>query len=414
MSASTTTESLEIAGLLPGHDARRTTAEGWTQWCQTRRQTISVPDMTLGEYQLLSPRRKSIYDMQRLVAHNNMAIQLTPMGITVARTLRRRIQSGATKRLPTTRAGVMINGGGYQGKTETACEVAAQFDQLWRNLHQQANPDAIAGTRDLFAPVAYVRTPVTATPISTCKRILDFYGEDYRNKTLPGLTDLVETALASHGTKVLLLDDITRLKLHREADQDVLDLIRDLMSMNVVLVLIGVGIPESGLLRDGYQDQSGQWLFPPERDRSKSPNQQAATQTQRRFTLVNLDPFRYSTPGAITAWITHLAGIERQLKLFASKPGMLTAGHIPEYLYRRTNGVVGLLEILIEDACAEAIESGRERITIELLDGLDLQLDDLSGRDPAAGEVPSLPPRPNTKRRKARNRVFDDRSPHTH
>ncbi|MFC7242120.1 hypothetical protein ACFQO7_06455 [Catellatospora aurea] len=44
--------------------------------------------------------------------------------------------------------------------------------------------DAVAGTRDLVAPVAYVQTPVTATPKSVCEAILDFYGADHAKMTL--------------------------------------------------------------------------------------------------------------------------------------------------------------------------------------------------------------------------------------
>ncbi len=38
------------------------------------------------------------------------------------------------------------------------------------------------------------------------------------------------------------------------ADQDVMDLIRSLMSMSVTLILVGVGIRHSGLLRGGHSD----------------------------------------------------------------------------------------------------------------------------------------------------------------
>ncbi len=72
---------------------------------------------------------------------------------------------------------------------------------------------------------------------------------------MPTLTRTVRGALRDHATRVLILDDITRLKMHREADQDVLDFIRDLMNITVV-VLVGVGIPTSGLLREGRQGRS--------------------------------------------------------------------------------------------------------------------------------------------------------------
>lgn len=146
----------------------------------------------------------------------------------------------------------------------------------------------------------------------------------------------------------LILDDITLLKMHREADQDVLDLILSLMSMSVTLILVGVGIRQSGLLRGGHPDpRTGQWAFPPGAD-------DAQTQTERRFDLADLGPFRHDTPADIEARVRHLAGIEDQLRLLRAEPGMLTSGDMPEYLFRRTSGVVGLLERLIEDTVPPA------------------------------------------------------------
>jgi len=63
-----------------------------------------------------------LYDLHRAAAHANLPLQQTPMSQAVTRVLRGRIESNALKHKPSTRAGVMITGGGYQGKTETACE----------------------------------------------------------------------------------------------------------------------------------------------------------------------------------------------------------------------------------------------------------------------------------------------------
>src|SRR5208283_727251 len=179
----------------------------------------------------------------------------------------------------------------------------------------------------------------------------------------------------------------------RADDQDVLDLIRAFMSMHVTLVLIGVDIPGSGRLREGRPDpRTGQWTFPPSRHAGVHPLE--ATQTERRFDLVELDRFRYDTPAQITAWTRHLAGIEHQLRLMDAAPGMLTDGTMPEYLYRRTNGVVGLLERLIEDGCREAIDTGTECLGQAVLDNVTLSLPDERSRDAAAGEIPAIPPGP--------------------
>jgi hypothetical protein len=227
------------------------------------------------------------------------------------------------------------------------------------------------------------------------------------------LVRTVKDAVSDHGTKAIAIDDVTRLKLHREADQDVLDLIRELMSLPVTLILAGVGIPKSGLLRDGRRDpRTGQWLFPPVRDRGRSRNDDAPGQTDLRFDLVDLSRFAYDTPKGIAAWTAHLAGIEQQLRLLNGCAGMLSEDSMPEYLFRRTNGIVGLLKKLIQEGCRHAIETGAETITAGLLDGLALNPDDLPELDADAGELPDIPapPAPSSRKpRKRRNTVFDDR-----
>jgi hypothetical protein len=85
---------------------------------------------------------------------------------------------------------------------------------------------------------------------------------------------------------------------------------------------------------------------------------------------------------------------------------------MPEYLFRRTGGIVGLLRKLIQEACRHAIEAGTEKITTELFDTLALRPSDLPGLDPDAGEVPDIPENvtpPQHKKRRSRNTVFDDR-----
>jgi hypothetical protein len=84
-----------------------------------------------------------------------------------------------------------------------------------------------------------------------CKTILDVYGDPHPGN-LDDLIRAVRDAVRDHNTTALLIDDVTRLRLHRADDQDTLDLIRELMDLNVTLVLIGVDIPGSGLLRGAY------------------------------------------------------------------------------------------------------------------------------------------------------------------
>jgi hypothetical protein len=149
-------------------------------------------------------------------------------------------------------------------------------------------------------------------------------------------------------------------------------------------------------------------IFPP--SRHAQAHALESTQTERRFDLVELDRFRYDTPAQMTAWINHLTGVEGQLRLLKASPGMLTGGHMPEYLFERTNGVVGLLERLAEDGCQEAIDSGTECLTEALLDGIAIAVDNAPGRDPSAGEIPDVPGSDTTKPRAPRGQRSSPRS----
>jgi hypothetical protein len=53
----------------------------------------------------------------------------------------------------------MVTGGGYQGKTETSCEIMATFQDTWLDLNHHLNTGALPGTRDLHAPSPTCRPP---------------------------------------------------------------------------------------------------------------------------------------------------------------------------------------------------------------------------------------------------------------
>lgn len=142
----------ELGGfVLPGPAAARETASGWTRWRTSRHGFTPASRLSLGQWRQLSPRRRMLHDLHRAATHANLPIQETPMSAAVTRVMGTRVLSNALKHKPTTRAGLMVNGGGYQGKTETVCEVAAAFEDQWLALHEQVNPNTVPGTRGLFA-----------------------------------------------------------------------------------------------------------------------------------------------------------------------------------------------------------------------------------------------------------------------
>jgi len=399
------------ASFLPGPIPDRTVWQGWNRWRMTRQDFVPAPVITAEEHARMTLRQQRLHDLYRVATHSNLEIQDTPMSDYVSKKMRSLVETNALCHGPDTRPGLMVNGGGLQGKTETVCEALAGFEDEWLALYEQ-NPSAVPGTLDQHAPAAYVRTPVKATPISLCQRILDFYGEPFKGMRQEDMIRTVKSSVYDHGTKALVIDDVTRLKLHREGDQDTLDLIRELMSLPVTLILVGVGIPKSGLLRGGRKDpETGHWVFQPVKDRGKSRNDDAPGQTDLRYELIDLDRFSYTGAGA-AAWTTHLVGLEQQLRLLHGYDGMLSSGAMPEFLFGRTAGIVGLLKKYIQAGCRRAMETGIEQITTGLLETLELTAADLPELDPDSGELPDIPQPPARaarKPRKPRSTVFDDR-----
>lgn len=93
---------------------------------------------------------------------------------------------------------------------------------------------------------------------------------------------------------------------------------------------------------------------------------------------------------------------------------MLTEGAMPEYLMRRTHGVVGLLGRLIEDGCLEAMAGGRECLDETLLDEIVIGREDLTHPpDTETSTASPTPARGTARRPRGRNTVFDDPGPRT-
>ncbi|MFF8397820.1 TniB family NTP-binding protein [Streptomyces sp. NPDC016172] len=365
------------------------------------------------QWSMLPESRQYDYDLYRELTNANLPLQDTAMHDKVGKLIRRRLSGNTRKKNDPTRAGVMISGWGNYGKTASVCSAGAVFENQWLELHSYLNPKARPGTRDLHAPVVYVSTPVTATPKSLCRSILGFFRAPTRKSaTLPELVRQVADSLHDHGVKALILDDISRLRMHRADDQDVLDLMRAFMSLDVTLILTGVNIPGIGLLREAtWNKKIRQWEMP--QLESTRIHGLEITQTEHRFELIEIDRFRYITPKQSAAFVNHLEGIEQHLRLMNAKQGMLTGGTMPEYLMRRTGGVIGLLGRLLEDGAQEAMESGKELIDESLLDEIVLRRDapEQPPDEPVIPAAPQTSGKKTTRAKRPRNTVFDDPGP---
>lgn len=411
----------ELSGLGPLVRPNLLRVEGFRSWALSRGTFQREDLLPRDAYLALTPRERRRYNRRRDAANNNIDILETPMGTALSEALEDGIWINAVNRQPGAKPGFMVNGGGAQGKTATVLDVAANFLEEWLAEHKI---DAVpGGERNAHEPVVYVRTPDKPTPKALCQAILRAVGETFlKSDPFPDLQAQVHDVLVSLGVRVLVLDDITRIKMHRIDDQDVLDLIRSLMDSGATVILIGVGIPRSGLLREGgpAEDLADRQVhLEPGHQRLRRrevEDDDEATQTERRFTLLHLRNFSYDTPQDVEDWTTFLAGVGHQLRLHGVDHTSLLADGMPEYLFRRTGGVVGSVVQLVSRGARTAMRNpdpatGDERITREILDREVIDFAGEDGRLPEAGEVPTVPAhRPATAvRAKGRNTVLDDK-----
>lgn len=443
-----TDEPRTFTELVPLHRPDLDTVAGLRRWAASRGQAERPPILSPDEYAALDRREKRLYDLRRQVSNANLGILETPMLLAAREAMEQRIWANALNNEPGAVEGIMVNGGGAQGKTATVLAVVADFLQDWEELHGLRNPTAYPGGRDAHEPVVYARVPAKPTPKTLCGAVLDAVGEDWQEgETFGPLRRRVCRSLKELGTRVLVLDDITRIKMHRLDDQDVLDLIRDIMDTGATLVLVGVGITGSGLLSEGTTDAAKRGrhghpagvprpalndatvsLAPGGKGRLRRrtvEDDDQYTQTERRFKLMHITNFGFGTPAEKRAWVSFLAGMGTELRLVGmdkTSPGrVLTDGELPEYLFRRTGGVVGTVNRLVTEACRAAVDSpdpetGEERITVALLDGITANYSAEEGRIAEAGEIPDVPAVPPAaarapRRAKGTSTVLQERRP---
>jgi hypothetical protein len=78
--------------LLFGPRPDRTTYEGWQEFRRTRDLFVPVKKTSLAEYQLMSPRKRSLHDLHRVATHVNMRLEETPMSAAVTAPLGARVR----------------------------------------------------------------------------------------------------------------------------------------------------------------------------------------------------------------------------------------------------------------------------------------------------------------------------------
>ncbi|MFC0552629.1 TniB family NTP-binding protein [Planotetraspora thailandica] len=313
-----------------------TTRAGWAAFVDQPPSSLDL----LGddERKHLTDAERDTYDQARHLHHSRLAVVATPTVNKVTK-LGRRLMLLNRGQL-SARRGLIVNGAGETGKTTAISQLGKHHEHLARRRRVAPGP---------FLPVVYVSVP----PASTAKmlaaeiaRFLDLPLPKSFNQV--AITNAVCEVLHTMSTELVLVDEIHNLSLSTRPGAETSDQLKYL-SERIPATFVYAGI-----------DVEGAGLF------SGLRGQQIAS----RFTVVATQSFAYGTSRQRAEWAALVATLEQVLRLHRHEPGTLLRH--AEYLYRRTGGMIGSLSALIRDAAIEAIIDGSERITLDLLEAVEL------------------------------------------
>jgi hypothetical protein len=327
---------------------RLTVKEGWRQFVDDE-PTQRPERIRVADYQRLDEQSRSAYDRDRL-RHAHGFGPIRSLYTDVHRTLERLVVSNEV-RGPGARHGAALDGNPGNGKTTIVSHFGRQYERCCRQRH----PDELTVDGHEYLPVVYVNVDALPTIKGLNHALLTFYGMGPpKRASARELTQLVLECARCCETSLIVIDDIHLLELRREADRDANNHLKRLANdLQATFVYAGVGLSHGGFMHEGRYGADA-----------------ALAQISQRFKRLAVEPLRRSTTAERATWLGVLSVFERELVLLQSKDGDLTGQ--ADQLWRRTQGVIGSLTQLLTEATAEAIDTGAERITAKLLDGIDI------------------------------------------
>jgi len=327
---------------------RLTVKEGWRRFVDDEPTQRPEP-IRIGDYRRLDERSRFAYDLERL-RHTHGFGPIRSLYSDIHRALERLVVSNEL-RGPGARHGAALDGNPGNGKTTIVSHFGRHYERRCRKRY----PHDLTADGHEYLPVVYVNVDALPTIKGLNYALLTFYGMGPpRHANARQLTQLVLECARGCRTSLIVIDDIHLLELRREADRDANNHLKRLANdLQATFVYAGVGLSHGGFMNEGRFGADA-----------------ALAQISQRFKRLPVEPLRRSTQPERAMWLGVLQVFEHELVLLRAKESDLTRE--ADYLWRRTQGVIGSLTQLLTEATAEAIDTGAERITRKLLDGIDV------------------------------------------
>jgi hypothetical protein len=260
-----------------------------------------------------------------------------------------------TRSEPSARGGLVLDAPAGAGKSALLMRYGKRLERHLQDRYRGCPP---VRPLDEWAPVVYVKLGADTWWEEFLRAICAFFGLETKLRK-HDLQRFVERLLIACGTVVLLVDDIDRMVNTPQRGLHLNALLKALITnVPATHVYAGIRTEENAGLGTGEALRSG-----------------VHAQTRKRFQLAPFGDFKqpHSDPEDHEPWSKLLQALERAMVLASAEPRMLR--DLAPYLHDRTGGNLRSLITLLEHGCNGAIRTGRERLTTEILDQIEVDSD---------------------------------------
>ncbi|WP_411815452.1 TniB family NTP-binding protein [Gordonia sp. SND2] len=312
------------------------------------------PSLTLDEIQGLSDSEREAYNNRRIAYIYEERTFPTRDLVTIEKTARRLLRA-AQSPSSVARRGMSVSGPVRTGKSTAVMNAGKRLDTRLRIANNRVGDPS-------YVPVVYISITPATTPNKLWAVFAEFIGvRQLRGRNSDGrMFDLI-ALLRDLGVRFVIIDDVQRLNTDRVAGAEVADSVKTFAEfLDATMIYAGVSLKSAPLFTG-----------------------EAGKQWRARTVPIDMHPFTRRTDDAVREWRELIASFERYLPLPLHIPGSLVDEF--DYLFNRTGGSIASLHDLICDTAAEAIDSGEEKVTVDLLEtiAVDAYAKDQNGSDSA-------------------------------
>jgi hypothetical protein len=325
--------------------------QGWAEFCRAARPE-PPPMPTPAERRRWTEADREAFDIARLTHLGRMGAFKTETMQSIHDGARRQVRSNI-RTCPGARRGTIIDGLGNLGKTTILHELGRDVQRRMLGQFGPAGFQRKEGEAE-FLPVVNVLMPANATIKTFGACILEFCAHPVVDSwTEKKIKKQVVSLLREDRVALVLVDELQFLNQRRVDHRDVSNYLKGLADeLPVTFVYACIGAEECGLLDEG---SGGTDIY---------------SQTRRRFTVRTVTAFSYELGKAGDEWLRLLAAFHPHLGLMRMNPERFLG--LAEYLHARTQGVIGALSQLLREGAETAIVTGKETLTIRMLDEITL------------------------------------------